>query len=74
MLMMRMGYRKTAAMQLFDVTITEMLKMTVTVDADSPEEAERMVSDGWNNSEYILDAESFAGVGFEALEIGTEQG
>ena len=46
----------------FDVTIVETLKMKVTVEADSLEEAEQLVSDGWYRGEYILDAECFEGV------------
>ena len=41
-------------------------KKTVTVEADSREEAERQVEESWNNSEYILDADSFVGVDFSA--------
>ena len=48
------------------VTITETLQKTVTVEADSREEAERQVEESWNNSEYILDADSFVGVDFSA--------
>lgn len=53
-------------MKEFDVTITETLKMTVTVEADSQLEAEQLVSDRWNNSEYILNAENFTGADFKA--------
>ena len=52
----------------FDVTIVETLKMKVTVEADSMEEAEQLVSDGWYRGEYILDAECFEGVEFESAE------
>lgn len=52
----------------FDVTIVETLKMKVTVEADSMEEAEQLVSDGWYRGEYILDAECFEGVEFESEE------
>lgn len=52
----------------FDVTIVETLKMKVTVEADSMEEAEQLVSDGWYKGEYILDAECFEGVEFESAE------
>lgn len=48
----------------FEVTITETLKKTVTVEANSREEAEQLVSDRWHNSEYILDAEDFVGADF----------
>ena len=52
----------------FDVTIVETLKMKVTVEADSLEDAEQLVSDGWYKGEYILDAECFEGVEFESAE------
>ena len=52
----------------FDVTIVETLKMKVTVEAESLEEAEQLVSDGWYRGEYILDAECFEGVEFESAE------
>ncbi len=52
-------------MREYDVTITETLRKTVTVEAESMEEAEQIVSDQWNNSEYILDADDFIDVSFE---------
>ncbi len=55
-----------AAVGEFDVTITETLQMTVTVTAKSREEAERIVSDKWHDDEYLIDAEHFKGVTFEA--------
>ena len=57
----------------FAVTITETLKMTVEVEAASREEAEQIASDNWRNSEYILDADSFAGVEFEAAPAKRER-
>ena len=53
-------------MKTYEVTITETLQKTVTVEADSREEAERQVEESWNNSECILDADSFVGVDFSA--------
>ena len=53
----------------FKVTITETLKRTVEVEADDQQEAEQMVSDGWHNSQYILDAADFVGVAFEAAPV-----
>lgn len=53
-----------------EVTITETLQKTVTVEADSREEAERQVEENWNNSEYILDADSFVGVDFAVRTNG----
>ena len=42
--------------------------MNVDVEAESAGEAEQIVSDRWRDSEYLLDADNFAGVEFEALE------
>ena len=53
----------------FRVTITETSKLTVEVEADDQHEAEQMVSDGWHRSEYVLDADNFVGVEFEATPI-----
>lgn len=50
----------------FRVTITETLKRTVAVEADSQHEAEQIVSDGWHNSKHILGSEDFVDVNFEA--------
>ena len=55
-------------MKEYIVTITETLKRQVSVSADSLEDAERMVSDAWRNSEYILDSDHFADVEFSAKE------
>lgn len=56
-------------MKKFNVTITETLKMNVEIEAESQWEAEQIASDNWHNSEYILDADHFDGVEFEAEEI-----
>lgn len=53
-------------MKTYEVTITETLQKTVEVEANSREEAERQVEQRWNDSEYILDADSFFGVDFSA--------
>ena len=55
--------------QRFKVTITETLKMTVAAKADDKDEAERMVSCNWHDGQYILDADSFTGVTFEAVPV-----
>lgn len=65
--------RSVAARQLFDVTITETLKMTVQVEADSPEAAEQLVSDNWHRGEYVLDADHFVGVEFSGNACKTEE-
>lgn len=49
-------------MKEYDVTITETLEKTVTVEAASKAEAEEMVRQQYYNSEYILDSENFTGV------------
>ena len=51
-------------MKTYEVTITETLQMTVEVEAKN---RERLVEQRWNDSEYILDAESFKGVDFSAM-------
>ena len=51
-------------MKEYDITIRETLEMTVTVEAESREEARRTVADNWKNGEYILDEESFKDVKF----------
>lgn len=50
----------------YEVTITETLAMTVTVEAENSEQARQMVNDQWRNSEYVLDADHFKGVNFTA--------
>ena len=42
-------------MKIYMVTITETMQKTVEVEASSREEAERMVEQRWNNSEYAPD-------------------
>ena len=51
-------------MKEYDVTIQETLEMTVSVEAESREEARQMGADRWKNGEYILDADSFKEVEF----------
>ena len=53
----------------FKVTITETLKQTVEVEAGDLREAEQMVSDGWHSSKYILGADDFTDVDFEAAPV-----
>ena len=58
----------------FRVTITEILKQMVKVEADDPHEAEQMVSDGWNSSKHILGSEDFVDVEFEAALVSDTLG
>ena len=56
--------------KMFAVTITETLKLTVEVAAEDQQEAEQIVSDDWRSSNYILNADNFAAVEFEAVPSG----
>ena len=63
-------------MKEFDVTIAETLKLTVSVEASSKEEAQQMVSDQWHAGDHILDADNFVEVEFESndgKEISAER-
>ena len=53
-------------LQTFKVTITERLQKPVIVDAGNLDEAEQIISNNWRNSEYVLGAEDFVDVEFEA--------
>lgn len=53
----------------YRVTITEALKRTVDVTAESKEAAEQIVGDEWYSGEHILTADDFTGVEFEANTI-----
>ena len=55
-------------MKEFDVTIPEKLQAVVTVEAETREEAEQMVSDQWRSGDHILDADNFVDVEFEGKE------
>lgn len=54
-------------MKKFDVEITETLQRTVSVEADSRAEAERLVTEAWNNEDYVLDSTDFVGVDFKTV-------
>lgn len=53
-------------MKEYEITITETLSQTVTVEAENEQQAKRIVSERWKNGDYILDAEHFKGVEFSA--------
>ena len=52
----------------FEVEITETLVKTVTVEAADAHEAQQIVADGYHRGHYILLADDFRGVDFEAKE------
>ena len=51
----------------YQVTVTETLETTITVEADSPEEAEQIVEEQWNDADFVLGAEEFTGVTFKTV-------
>ena len=51
----------------FDVEITETLQRKVSVEAASQEDAERMVTQAWNNQDYVLDSGDFTSVDFKTV-------
>jgi hypothetical protein len=55
----------------FEVTITETLRKIVTVEADNPDGAEQTASDNWRAGDYILDADNFVDVDFDAIPLST---
>ena len=54
-------------MKKFDVEITETLQRKFSVEAASQEDAERMVTQAWNNQDYVLDSGDFTGVDFKTV-------
>ena len=54
-------------MKQFDVEITETLQRTVSVEAASREDAERLVTEAWNNEDCVLDANDFVDVDFKTV-------
>lgn len=53
----------------YKVRITENLEREVETEADSQEEAEALVETAWKHGEYVLDAEDFVSVDFQADEV-----
>ena len=53
-------------MKEFEVTVTETLKKTVTVEADSKDDATQMVIDMYKNADIILDSDDFVDVDYSA--------
>ena len=58
--------------QWYDVTVTETLEQIIRVEAHSPEEAEKIVAKDWVSREFVLDAENFACVEFQAVPAESE--
>lgn len=60
-------------MNKYIVTITETSKMNVEVEAENLDEAEAKVNDAWYRGDYVLDADNFVEVDFEAEEKRPEK-
>ena len=60
-------------MKTYHITITETLEMTVPIQAENLAKAEKIAEKNWKDSQYILDAEYFAGVSFKAEELGKKR-
>ncbi len=58
-------------MKEFEVTITETLQKTVSIEAETKEEAKQLVEDMWKDGDIILDADNFADVEY-AVDDGKE--
>ena len=55
-------------MKEFNVTITETLQKSITVEATSKDEALQMVEDMWHDGDIILDPDDFLDVNYSADE------
>lgn len=56
-------------MKTYEVEIIETLTMTVKVEAETQVDAEIIVKQRWDNSEYILGAEHFDHVKLDVKEV-----
>ena len=54
--------------RVYGVTITETLQKKISVEADSAEDAERTVIDGYRACHHVLDADDFVGYEISARE------
>lgn len=55
-------------MKEYDIKITETLERTVTVKAESVDDAKAQVEEAWGKSMHVLDSEDFTGVEFTMQE------
>ena len=51
----------------YNVRISELLEMTVSVVAENMTQAQRIAEQNWKNCEYVLDASNIKNVKFETL-------
>jgi hypothetical protein len=53
----------------YNVTITEILKRVVIIEADNGYDAEEIAQNRWNDEKYILTADDFVEANFSAEEV-----
>lgn len=53
---------------IYKVSVQEVYRIVVEVDAPDEAAAHQRVSDAWNNTEFILDGDAFAGVEFHVMD------
>ena len=61
------------ALKTFEVTITETLQKTITVEALDICDAEEQAEAEWNDELHVLDSSDFIGASFEAKEVSRER-
>ena len=59
------GEKEGRIRNVYDVTITETLSLTIPVAAKSPEEAESLIERRYHNSVYILTSDDYKGTEFK---------
>lgn len=53
-------------MKEFEITITETLEKTVSIEADTKEEALRIADEMWKNEDIVLDSDNFVDVNYKS--------
>lgn len=53
----------------YNVTITETLQRTITIEAENEQEAEMQVTDKYYNGDIVLDSSDFVKVTFDSERI-----
>ena len=56
------------ASELYSVEITEVVKKTVCVEADTPEKAEEIAKSGYENGKYLMDKDISFETSFKCKE------
>ena len=59
-------------MNKYTIEITETLKKTVTIQAETASDAYDLVENMYNNEEIVLDSTDYAGVDYQIVEINSK--